>query len=158
MARPRGLPQPVGVALRHHQAPQREPVAHITPDATHWLASRRRTAVIALGDTADPAALPPVIGRLRDRKWWVRSPAAAALRRLARNGVQVGQAADALVRCLDHDRQEVVEQAAAALATPALRTDLLYARATLMPLAGAIVDNALDGVVAPLVQLWPGDG
>ncbi|MCG8922255.1 hypothetical protein [Lentzea sp. CC55] len=67
----------------------------------------------------------------------------------------MGQAADALVRCRDHDRQEVFEQAA--LATPALRTDLLYARATLMPLAGAIVDNALDGVVAPLIPLWPGD-
>jgi len=134
-----------------------DPVGHIAPDATHWLATRRLIAVTALGDTADPAALPPVIGRLRDAKWRVRSEAAAAVRRLARSGVQVGSAAEALVRCLQDDRQEVVEQAAAALAFPALRDCLVWSRATLMPLGGAIVDNALDGAVAPLVPLWPGE-
>ncbi|PWK82084.1 HEAT repeat protein [Lentzea atacamensis] len=133
------------------------PVERITPDATHWLATRRQIAVTALGDTADPAALPPIIGRLRDPKWWVRFEAAAAIRRLAKAGVQVGSAAEALVGCLHHDRQEVIEQAAAALALPALREDLLYARATLMPLVGAVVDNALDGVLAPLLLLWPGE-
>jgi HEAT repeat protein len=134
-----------------------DPVGHIAPDATHWLATRRLIAVTALGDTADPAALPPVIGRLRDAKWRVRSEAAAAVRRLAKSGVQVGPAAEALVRCLQDDRQEVVEQAAAALALPALRDCLVWSRGTLMPLGGAIVDNALDGVVAPLVPLWPGE-
>lgn len=133
------------------------PVERVAPDATHWLATRRQIAVMALGDTADPEALPPIIGRLRDVKWWVRTEAAAAIRRLARSGVQVGSAAEALVACLHHDRQEVIEQAAAALAVPALRERLLWSRATLMPLAGAIVDNALDGVVAPLVPLWPGE-
>ncbi|GAB2844689.1 HEAT repeat domain-containing protein [Lentzea nigeriaca] len=133
------------------------PVDHITPDATHWLATRRQIAVTALGDTADPAALPPVIGRLRDPKWWIRTEAAAAVRRLAKSGVEIGSAAEALARCLQHDRQEVIEQAAAALALPALRERLRCSRATLMPLAGAIVDNALDGVVAPLVPLWPGE-
>ncbi|MET8757268.1 HEAT repeat domain-containing protein [Lentzea sp. NPDC004782] len=134
-----------------------DPIGHIAPDATHWLATRRLIAVTALGDTADPAALPPVIGRLRDAKWRVRSEAAAAVRRLAGSGVQVGSAAEALVRCLQDDRQEVVEQAAAVLALPALRDRLVWSRATLMPLGGAIVDNALDGVVAPLVPLWPGE-
>jgi HEAT repeat protein len=134
-----------------------DPVGHIAPDATHWLATRRLIAVTALGDTADPAALPPIIGRLRDVKWRVRSEAAAAVRRLARSGIQVESAAEALAGCLRHDRQEVVEQAAAALALPALRDRLVRSRATLMPLGGAIVDNALDGVVAPLVPLWPGE-
>jgi HEAT repeat protein len=133
------------------------PVARVTPDATHWLATRRQIAVIALGDTADPAALPPVVGRLRDAKWWVRMQAAAAVRRLAKSGVWVGGAGEELLRRLHHDRQEVIEQAAAALALPALRERLLRSRATLMPLAGAIVDNALDGVVAPLAPLWPGE-
>ncbi|NGY65528.1 HEAT repeat domain-containing protein [Lentzea sp. NEAU-D13] len=133
------------------------PVARVTPDATHWLATRRQIAVIALGDTADPAALPPVVGRLRDAKWWVRSQAAAAVRRLAKSGVQVGDTSEALLGCLHHDRQEVIEQAAAALALPALRERLLWSRATLMPLAGAVVDNALDGVVVPLAPLWPGE-
>ncbi len=133
------------------------PVARITPDTTHWLATRRQIAVTALGDTADPAALSPVIGRLRDPKWWVRAQAAAATRRLARGGVQVGSAAEALITCLHHDRQEVIEQAAAALALPAMRERLLWSRATLMPLAGAIADNALDGVVVPLTPLWPGE-
>lgn len=134
-----------------------KPVERITPDATHWLATRRQIAVMALGDTADPAALPPIVGRLRDSRWWVRTEAAAAIRRLVRSGVQVRSASEALVGCLHHDRQEVVEQAAAALATPALREDLLSVRAALMPLAGAVVDNALDGVVTPLVPLWPGE-
>lgn len=133
------------------------PVGRVTPDATHWLGTRRQIAVMALGDTADPAALPPVIGRLRDAKWWVRAQAAAAVRRLAKSGVQVGSTGEALLRCLHHDRQEVIEQAAAALARPGLRDRLLWSRATLMPLAGAIVDNALDGVVAPLPPLWPGE-
>jgi HEAT repeat protein len=133
------------------------PVDHITPDATHWFATRRQIAVMALGDTASPAALPPIIGRLRDPKWWVRTQAAAAVRRLARTGVGVGDAGEALLRCLHHDRQEVIEQAAATLALPALRERLLWSRATLMPLAGAIVDNALDGVVVPLTPLWPGE-
>ncbi|MFS8098543.1 HEAT repeat domain-containing protein [Lentzea alba] len=133
------------------------PVERVMPDATHWLATRRQIAVMALGDTADPAALPPIIGRLRDSKWWVRSQAAAAVRRLARNGVDVSDAAEALARCLQHERQEVIEQAAAALTLPGLRDRLLWARATLMPLAGAVVDNALDGVVASLTPLWPGE-
>ncbi|WP_177320516.1 HEAT repeat domain-containing protein [Lentzea waywayandensis] len=133
------------------------PVERIAPDATNWFAARRQIAVIALGDTANPAALPPVIGRLRDQKWWVRTQAAAAIRRLARSGVPIGSASDGLLRCLHHDRQEVIEQAAAALAQPSLRDRLLWSRATLMPLAGAIVDNALDGVVAPLTPLWPGE-
>ncbi|SEQ47167.1 HEAT repeat-containing protein [Lentzea xinjiangensis] len=134
-----------------------KPVERVTPDVTHWFATRRQIAVTALGDTADPAALPPVVGRLRDSKWWVRTQAAAAVRRLARSGVGVGSAAEPLAGCLHHDRQEVIEQAAAALALPVLRDRLLWSRATLMPLAGAIVDNALDGVVAPLVPLWPGE-
>ncbi|SDG92435.1 HEAT repeat-containing protein [Lentzea fradiae] len=134
-----------------------KPVEHIVPDVTHWLACRRQGAVTALGDTADPAAVPPVTGRLRDAKWQVRVAAAEAVRRLAGSGVQVGGAAEALLRCLHHERQEVVEQAAAALAVPALRDHLVWSRATLMPLAGAIVDNALDGVVAPLTPLWPGE-
>lgn len=134
-----------------------KPVERVLPDVTHWLASRRQVAVTALGDTADPAALPPVVGRLRDASWRVRAAAAAAVRRLARSGVQVGSTADALVRCLQDERQEVVEQAAAALALPALRDRLLWSRAMVMPLAGAVVDNALDGVVAPLTPLWPGE-
>ncbi len=141
-----------GITRLHHA----KPVERITPDATHWLATRRQIAVTALGDTADPAALPPVIGRLRDSKWWVRTEAAAAVRRLARSGVQVTSASEALLRCLHHERQEVIEQAAAALALPALRDRLVWSRAVLMPLAGAVVDNALDGVVAPLAPLWPG--
>jgi len=139
---------------RLHRA---KPVERIAPDVTHWLATRRQIAVTALGDTADPAALPPVVGRLRDSKWWVRSQAAAAVRRLAWSGVRVVSASEPLLRCLQHDRQEVIEQAAAALAFPALRERLVWSRATLMPLAGAIVDNALDGVVAPLTPLWPGE-
>lgn len=135
-----------------------KPVERITPDVTHWFATRRQIAVMALGDTADPAALPPVIGRLRDQKWWVRVQAAAAVRRLAGAGVPVGSAADALTLCLQHDRQEVIEQVAAALALPSLRERLLWSRVTLMPLAGAVVDNALDGVVVPLAPLWPGEG
>jgi hypothetical protein len=133
-----------------------EPVARIAPDVTHLLGTRRHIAVRALGDTADPLAVPHVVGRLRDSRWWVRTEAAAAVRRLARSGVAVDRAGDALVRCLQHDRQEVVEQAAAALALPIFRERLLWSRATLMPLAGAIVDNALDGAVVPLPPLWPG--
>ena len=79
------------------------------------------------------------------------------MRRLARNGVDVGAAAESLVRCLQHERQEVVEQAAAALALGGLRDRLLWSRASLMPFAGAVVDNALDGVVASLTPLWPGE-
>lgn len=134
-----------------------KPVERIAPDATDWFATRRQIAVMALGDTADPAALPPIIGRLRDQKWWVRAQAAAAVRRLSKSGVHIGSASEGLLRCLHHDRQEVIEQAAAALAHPSLRERLLWSRATLMPLAGAIVDNALDGVVAPLTPLWPGE-
>ncbi|ANZ38641.1 hypothetical protein BBK82_23835 [Lentzea guizhouensis] len=138
--------------LRHAR-----PVDRIAPDVTHFLGTRRHIAVRALGDTADPQAVPHVVGRLRDSRWWVRTEAAAAVRRLARSGVAVDRAGDALVRCLQHDRQEVVEQAAAALTLPLFRERLLWSRATLMPLAGAVVDNALDGVVAPLAPLWPGE-
>ncbi|WP_439660707.1 HEAT repeat domain-containing protein [Lentzea sp. HUAS TT2] len=134
-----------------------KPVERITPDATSWFATRRQIAVMALGDTADPAALPPVVGCLRDQRWWVRAQAAAAIRRLAKSGVPIGGASDGLLRCLHHERREVIEQAAAALAHRSLRDRLVWSRATLMPLAGAVVDNALDGVVAPLVPLWPGE-
>jgi hypothetical protein len=87
----------------------------------------------------------------------VRTEAAATIRRLARSGAQVGSASEALIGCLHHDRQEAIEQVAATLALPALRERLLCARAPLMPLAGAIVDNAHGGVLAPLVPLWPGE-
>ncbi|GLY49595.1 hypothetical protein [Lentzea sp. NBRC 102530] len=66
------------------------PVRRITSDATSWVATHRQIAVLALGDTANTAALPPIIDRLHDHRWWVRTQAAAAIR-LARAGVRIGR-------------------------------------------------------------------
>ncbi len=154
---------PLGVAYGIPRLRRARPVDHYARGAGHWWAVRRVSAAIALGDTADPAAVPHVVRLLGDRHRDVRAQAAVAIRRLARDGaLPVGaldQVADGLVGLLSDPVPAVVEHAAAALATPALRERLVEARnsAGLPPAAVSAVDAALAGGGPPLRPSWEGD-
>lgn len=154
---------PLGVAYGIPRLRKADPVEHYARSAGHWWVGRRVVAVMALGDTADPAAVPHVVRLLGDRHRDVRAQAAVAIRRLVRDGAlpveALDRVADPLMRLLSDPVPAVVEHAAAALATPALRERLVAARnsAGLPPPAVSAVDAALAGGGPPLHPTWEGD-
>ncbi|MBB5805075.1 HEAT repeat protein [Saccharothrix ecbatanensis] len=154
---------PLGIVHGIPRLRRASAIEHYRRDVTSWRTTRRFSAVLSLGDTADPAALPLVVKALRDRKWYIRAEAAVALRRLIRDGAVAPEAvesvADALVACLSHRRPKVVEHAAAALSAPLLRDRLVEARRSsrLKPASAALVDAALEGKVPALPPIWVGD-
>ncbi|MBP2325465.1 hypothetical protein JOF56_005850 [Kibdelosporangium banguiense] len=139
------------------------PVEHYAVNAAHWTAMRRFAAVLALGDTADVAAVPLVVKALRDRNWRVRVEATGAIRRLSRDGAVapavVDSVADSLVACLSDRKPKVVEYAAITLSVSTMRDRLEEARRSsrLKPETIEVVNAALDGKVPALRPTWPGD-
>lgn len=154
---------PLGVLYGIPRLRLASPVEHYARDVVSWRATRRLLAVLSLGDTADPVAVPHVVTALRDRKWGVRLEATNAIRRLVRDGAVGPQAvdavADALVGCLSDRRLKVVEHAAAALSIHPLRERLIQERRSsgLTADAVAVVDAVLDGKRPPLEPTWAGD-
>ncbi|WP_033437821.1 HEAT repeat domain-containing protein [Saccharothrix sp. NRRL B-16314] len=154
---------PLGLAYGIPRLRRASPVEHYRDDLTSWSATRRFNAVLALGDTAAPAAVPLVVEALRDRNWRVRTEAAVAVRRLVRDGAVAPEAvesvADALATCLADRKPKVVEHAAAALSTSLLRDRLVEVRRSseLKPASAAVVDAALGGKMPALQPTWVGD-
>lgn len=142
---------------------QLKPVEHLSRDVKHLWSHRRGVAVAGLGDTADPAAAQLVATRLTDRNPKIRVAAAAAVRRLARDGALTREAedlvGDGLVQCLSHGDEAVVRNAASALSVPTLHERLVHTRQKggLSPTAEAAVDDVLAGKVVALIPLWPGE-
>ncbi|WP_447003590.1 hypothetical protein ACRAKI_28575 [Saccharothrix isguenensis] len=156
---------PMGIPYGIPRLRRASPIEHYRRDLTSRIALRRFNPVFSLGDTADPAAVPLVVKALRDWKWYIRTEAAGAIRRLIRDGAVAPEAvesvADALVAtCLVADRKpKVVEHAAAALSAPLLRDRLVEARRSsrLNPANAALVDAALEGKAPALPPIWVGD-
>ncbi|MGV9879885.1 HEAT repeat domain-containing protein [Streptomyces sp. NPDC003006] len=125
-------------------------------------ATVRVSAAMALGDTADPAALDPLAGVLDDPSPDVRLHAIQSVRRLHHAGAATvldGHPAEAgLVKALADRRPRIRDAAVQAL--------MLWERSELVRQAASTADTALaeafrhtlTGAVDPLPQTWPGDG
>ncbi|MFD5696830.1 HEAT repeat domain-containing protein [Streptomyces lasiicapitis] len=121
----------------------------------------RVSATMALGDTADPAALDPLSGVLNDPSTDVRLHAIQSVRRLHHAGPPSaldGHPAEAgLVGALGDRRPQIRDAAAQAL--------MLWERSELVRQVAATADTALaealrhtlTRAVDPLPQTWPGD-
>lgn len=136
-----------------------KPVERYTAECKRWSVGRRHQAVLALGDTADPAAVPLVLKALEDKSWRVRCAAAYSIRSLFNEGVvsTPEPAIDLLSQRLSDDRPLNVEAAAGALSDLG-RTDLLIQarHRDLQPDARKIIDLALAGQVCAPFAYWPG--
>ncbi|GGO42819.1 HEAT repeat domain-containing protein [Streptomyces lasiicapitis] len=122
----------------------------------------RVSAAMALGDTADPAALDPLSEVLNDPSTDVRLNAIQSVRRLHHAGaasVLDSHPAEAgLVGAIGDRRPQIRDAAAQAL--------MLWERSELVRQVAATVDTALaealrytlTRAVDPLPQTWPGDG
>jgi hypothetical protein len=134
-----------------------KPVEHLTRETTRWSFMARSSAVMRLGDTADPAAVPVLINALKDKSWGICVPAVYSVRTLHLAGAlpSVESVADLLVEQLSHSRLNLVEAAAGALVDLGL-TDRLTRDGLTNPDAVKIVDLAVDGRVCLPQARWPG--
>ncbi|MFF4604504.1 HEAT repeat domain-containing protein [Streptomyces sp. NPDC001339] len=125
-------------------------------------ATVRVSAVMALGDTADPAALDPLVAVLDDPSTQLRLLAIQSVRRLHHAGAAStldGHPAEAgLVEALGDRRPQIRDAAVQAL--------MLWGRAERVHQAASTADASLaealrctlSRAVDPLPQTWPGDG
>ncbi|OLR95325.1 HEAT repeat domain-containing protein [Actinokineospora bangkokensis] len=134
-----------------------DPVARYTHDLSGW--RLRTAAVAALGDTADPVALPVLVLALRARSWRLRTDAANSVRRLVRDlgpGVVLpDEVRDALAANLVHRRDEVAAAAAHALVAAGHPEPVEQVSNPPADRAAAF-QAALRGEAPPLATLWPG--
>ncbi|MBC6451734.1 HEAT repeat domain-containing protein [Actinokineospora xionganensis] len=139
-----------------------KPIAHYMRDLDKWYAEWRYSAVVALGDTADPEALAPIVRGLRDRHWKVRAASLEAMRRLSRDiaveRVRETDDCEHLVALLRDRKIEVARLAADTLGDLGM-TDPVEAALRTASDADRIAsfESVLRGEISPLGETWVGD-
>ncbi|MEI5098770.1 HEAT repeat domain-containing protein [Streptomyces sp. PmtG] len=138
------------------------PVERYTQRLAADSATVRVSAAMALGDTADPAALAPLAEILDDPSTDVRLHAVQSVRRLhhaAAPSALDGHAAETgLVKALGDQRPQIRDAAVRALTLWQREELVRQAADTAAPALAEALRQALTTAVDPLPQTWPGDG
>lgn len=138
-----------------------QPLAHYGKLLSDPVATKRRTASIALGDTADLDALTPLATACGDANHHVRREAANAVRRLRHFGAATAVPDHPirvrLKKLLEDPDRLVALAAAQALVATGLSDDVRQSAQPLPRRRRRLLEECLGGEIPPLAQLWPGD-
>lgn len=137
-----------------------EPVRYYTARLGEGSVLARAFAVFGLGDTADPAAIEPLLTAFADPNHSVRVAAVQAVWRLARAGVDTTPAQPTLVEALDDPHRKVKLEAARALCVLGFTEVVADARDRVPWWRSGLrrdLDACLRGEIPPLPKAWAGD-